>query len=99
MDTLAQNRQQSLFRCSVRYTVTLREDIELDSQEEGFSTAVLLTGSGAHRVVQPRELGINSSINKMLQILLISQNVGAEKKEVSTVVSLSILEVTGESRD
>lgn len=41
---------------------------------------VLLTDSGAHQRVQQREQGINSCINAMLQVLLISQNVGVAKK-------------------
>lgn len=59
MDTLAQNRQQNLLRCSVRYTVTLREDIESGLRKKNFGSVivVLLTDSGAHQVVQQESWG------------------------------------------
>lgn len=38
LDTLAWNRQQNLLRCSVRYTVTLREDIKCGLRGYGVST-------------------------------------------------------------
>lgn len=70
----------------------------MDSQEVELAVVVVLTDCEPHQAVQQGELGINSHISKMLRVLLISQNVGAAKKETCTVVDLTVLEAMRESR-
>lgn len=80
-----------------RYTVTLREDIECGLTGSRVSSGGVIDRFRGTSGSSSKRTGINSQIKKMLQVLLISQNVGAAKKEACTVVDLMVLEATGES--